>query len=240
MKQEIKKMIISHKHKFIFIKTRKTAGTSIEISLSRFCGKEDVITPITPEDEEIRKQFSIGPQNYKKNPNDSTFLKIKGIFSQKNNDDLFWNHIPAKSVKNIVGEKTWNSYYKFCFDRNPWDKTVSMFWWDQQQKTAKDFGFDDWFELMKKGILHYNYPLYSEDNEIIVDFVGKFENLEEDLTNVCNKIGIKFDGWLPRAKGNFRKDKKHYSKYFNKNQRKFIADYFEKEINLLNYSFTEK
>ena len=51
-------MIISHKHKFIFIKTRKTAGTSIELFLSRFCGPEDIITPFqSPENE----------RNYSKN-----------------------------------------------------------------------------------------------------------------------------------------------------------------------------
>ncbi|WP_275670288.1 hypothetical protein [Okeania hirsuta] len=40
-------MIISHKYKFIFLKTIKTSGTSIEIYLSRFCGDDDVITPIS-------------------------------------------------------------------------------------------------------------------------------------------------------------------------------------------------
>ena len=37
-------MIISHKHKFIFFKTRKTAGTSLQIALSEFCGSDDIIT----------------------------------------------------------------------------------------------------------------------------------------------------------------------------------------------------
>ena len=35
-------MIISHKHKFIFFKTRKTAGTSLQIALSEFCEDGDV------------------------------------------------------------------------------------------------------------------------------------------------------------------------------------------------------
>ncbi|NEP81684.1 MAG: hypothetical protein F6K39_28100 [Okeania sp. SIO3B3] len=48
-------MIISHKDKLIFLKIIKTAVTSIEISLSRFCGDDDVITLIYLEDEAIKK-----------------------------------------------------------------------------------------------------------------------------------------------------------------------------------------
>ena len=43
-------MIVSHKNRFIFLKTRKTAGTSIEISLRPYCGPDDIITRITEDD----------------------------------------------------------------------------------------------------------------------------------------------------------------------------------------------
>lgn len=58
-------MIISHKHKFIFVKTRKTAGTSVEIALSRHLGPDDIITPISPDDEKLRaERCDLGPQHY--------------------------------------------------------------------------------------------------------------------------------------------------------------------------------
>jgi len=44
-------VIISHEHKFIFLKTKKTAGTSIELALSQLCGPDDIIAPITEGDE---------------------------------------------------------------------------------------------------------------------------------------------------------------------------------------------
>jgi len=57
-------MIISHRHRFIFIKLRKTAGTSMEIALSGICGDQDVITPISEEDEKVRREMGFrGPQN---------------------------------------------------------------------------------------------------------------------------------------------------------------------------------
>ena len=57
-------MIICHEHKFIFIKTRKTAGTSIETALSKFCGESDSLTSLSSEDEVARKDLGLrGMQN---------------------------------------------------------------------------------------------------------------------------------------------------------------------------------
>jgi len=36
-------MIISHKHKYIFLKSRKTAGTSIQTALEDYCGPKDLV-----------------------------------------------------------------------------------------------------------------------------------------------------------------------------------------------------
>ena len=59
-------MIVSHAHRFIFIKTQKTAGTAMEVALSAICGPDDIITPIqTWIEGERREHAGRGPQNYR-------------------------------------------------------------------------------------------------------------------------------------------------------------------------------
>ena len=47
-------MIVSHSQKFIFIKPRKVAGTTIELKLSPFLESGDHATPIEPHEENLR------------------------------------------------------------------------------------------------------------------------------------------------------------------------------------------
>lgn len=121
-------MIISHKHKFIFIKTRKTAGTSIEILLSSVCGEDDVITANSPKEENLRGELGYKTeQNVQISPRYYT-LKDFWKYLRTRKKPQFTNHCNAEFVKTHIPKKVWNSYYKFTFERNPYERYISLYY----------------------------------------------------------------------------------------------------------------
>lgn len=202
-------MIISHKHKFIFIKTVKTAGTSIEIFLSQQCGLSDVVTPVFPH---------IEPHIAR-------------------NHEGFYNHMPAYEIRHKIDPQIWRSYFKFCVERNPWDKTLSYYHMMNHRRAHglefKDFLAEKSFPL--------NYPSYTEPgnpNKLIVDRVIFYENLTKELGGVFRDLGIPFAGTLGvNAKSEYRTDRRPYQEIYSKKQAKLIRDVFQQEILLHGYKY---
>ncbi len=230
-------MLVSHRHRFIFLKTTKTAGTSVEISLSRYLGPEDVITPISAEDEVLRAEGrGRPPQNFDRR---LTFREVtpRAVAKRVVKDvplrrQLYWNHMPAAAVRARVGEEAWNSYFRFCFVRNPWDWAVSQHFY--RRKRVAEETMD---ESLRRIDLTMNRKIYSLDDEIAVDFVGRYESLNTDLATACERIGLEFDGWLPRAKGGFRTDRRSYREILDQHQADLIADTCTAEIASFGYRF---
>ena len=230
-------MIISHKHKFIFLKTSKTAGTSIEIALSMFCGPDDVITPIAPEDEEIRNRLGYRvPQNYHSPSPDDNSGDVSRFLQKSQINFLYYNHAPASEVRARVGWQVWENYFKFCVARNPWDRCVSRYYWEYTSEPRPSFsGFvDSKFPLM---LMLRGFGLYTIDGQAAVDKICRFENLEEDLEAVRIRSDIPEKLDLPHAKSRFRKDRRSYREYYGENEINKIAGIFRDEINLLGYEF---
>lgn len=229
-------MIISHKYKFIFLKTEKTAGTSMEIALSRFCGEQDIITPITPEDEIMRRNLGYrGPQNYLIPFSDYSFGDYL-CFLVKRERKRFYNHITAREVKKIVGDQIWDSYYKFCFERNPWDRVMSLYYWRYKKEPRPDLSrFIDskrLVSLKKRG-----YAVYTIDDNIVVDRVCLFENLANEVEAISGILGFPEKLNLPRAKSSYRSDKRHYRDIITESDNKKIEQIFSKEITRFGYEF---
>jgi hypothetical protein len=105
-------MIVSHRHRFIFVKTAKTAGTAIEQALLHFCGPDDVFAGWQG-GEGTNARRGLGRIGiYVPGEIRRRFPRLYG----------FEQHSPARHIRALVGPEVWNSYFKFSIERNPWDR----------------------------------------------------------------------------------------------------------------------
>jgi hypothetical protein len=202
-------MIISHKYKFIFVKTLKTAGTSLEVYLSQQCGEDDVVTPILPHVEPHR------PRNH----------------------EGFYNHIPAHEVASLVGDEVWSSYFKFCVERNPWEKTLSYY----HMQNYRNGAVLPLSQFIEQGDLPTNYQLYTDPKapeNLLVDQVLRYESLMDDLGELFKRLGIPFAGSLGvNAKSEYRTDRRPYQQIYTQDQANIIGTHFAHEIALHGYEY---
>ncbi len=180
-------MIISHKYKFIFIKMPKTAGTSIEVDFCKILGPDDIVTPIYPKEE------GHTPQNY----------VINRYFGLKKY--AFDEHMSAIQIRKRIGIKIWNSYFKFCVEREPVDKVLSQYFMFKNSpyhnREYSSWTFDKFIGSDHGQCSHRMYT--GRFGGMIVDRILKYENLTDELKSVGNKLGFNLE-LTARAKSGFR------------------------------------
>jgi hypothetical protein len=228
-------MIISHKYKFIFIKTVKTAGTSIEVFLSQYCGTSDIVTPITPH---IEPHIARNYRGFWNPIPELIFNNARGRYrclTELAKGNRFYNHIPAKVVRQRVSNDIWSSYFKFCVERNPFDKTLSHYHMINSRSKER-LAFDDY---IRRGRFCINFPKYTDhQGNLIIDKVIKYESLMEELSTIFDEVGIPFNGSLGgKAKTDYRSDRTPYKMVINNSQRKILETAFAQEIEMHGYSF---
>jgi hypothetical protein len=228
-------MIVSHEHKFIFVKTTKTAGTSIEVALSKYCGPRDIITPISPEDEGLREEAGgLPPQNYDIGLRS---LGVSGVWRLLTTGKRrqFRNHSPAVFIRRYVGEAVWNGYYKFAVERDPFDKAISRYYWST---TPPRPSLGAYLAVAPASHLS-NWPIYTIDDVIAVDLVARYERLGEDLAAVARRIGLQGPLELPRAKGGHREQRAHYSQLIDPASRARLEAVCAHEIKTFGYAWRD-
>lgn len=264
-------MIISHKYKFIFIKTYKTAGSSIELYLSKYCGKQDIVIPMIDEDDwdyarnwrrfifytnlgvvmrEISRpdiqRIKNGISRLRLGINTLTF-KTDMLPLKSNSAYLLvdrYSHLAAHRLRQIVGKRMWNDYYVFCVTRNTWDRLVSFYFWSKYKHARKGLNLK-WEDYIEKHIksepdLVDNCRLYTDNNRNpIVNKIIRYENLDEEFEQVCDKLGIPFSAWRthPKAKATQTPRQQDYRSLYTPEVRDLVATNFADEIKLMGYEF---
>jgi hypothetical protein len=230
-------MLCSHTKKFIYIKTKKTASTSVEVLLEPFC--LDSPRPAQEHgDMVVNTSGIIGyrGKNWKGKP--------------------FYNHMPAADILAQLGSEVFWSYKKICIVRNPFDKAVSMFWFllpHQARQALLSAPFDAVRSAFRQFIRseHTKFDqsasnnccdwyIYTIDDRVVIDVVLRYETLASDLEVFFSGLGVQFDtGGLSFYKSGFRVRREHFSEYYDAEALAIAQNLFRKEINHFNYAFQD-
>jgi len=158
-------------------------------------------------------------------------------------------HRTALEKRNELGDRLWNRKYKFTVVRNPWDKVVSHYHFrlmrDHTGLNENSIGFETWVSLAygDKDSRYYDYPkmfmpqldwLVDKDGNMMVDYIGRFECLEEDFKTICSNIKVKKECVLPHLK---KSNRGGYRSYYSDQSAQLIAAWFKKDIEYFGYEF---
>ena len=225
-------MIISHTNQFIFLKTRKTAGTSFEIALSKYAGTSDIVTPLIAADEETRASLGYpGPRNYQ--------LPTLG---PDGNPEEFFNHIPARKVKALIGRQVFRTYLKVSIVRNPFDMAVSAYFWALREtpREASIQHFRQW--VLSGKAVNRNRAVTHIRDRCVVDHMIRYEFLQQDVDQFAKFVGLPPTLFAElnaiRAKGHFRPRAMTTQQMFDgfPEGREVIATLFAEDIATYNYT----
>ncbi|MBK5935442.1 sulfotransferase family 2 domain-containing protein [Halorhodospira halophila] len=243
--------VISHRHQFVFIKTRKTAGSSLELALAKHAGPDDVITPVA---EGQRKELGFpGPQNDRFLDNVRPGAVIRGL--QGYADDplagertwlqalrdatpsFYHQHMSARHVRQQLGGQRWARYFTFTVERNPWALAVSRYRFRHKRGKAPE----SFREFLDSGIMarKSNFKLYADGERPMVDYIVRMEHLAEDLAEVSDRIGYP-ENLAELIQGIHAKSgdgKVDYRTYYDGACCEIVARECAREIELMGYTF---
>lgn len=104
-------MIISHRHRYVFVHIPKTGGTSLTLALKSRVGRDDIILSDTPKGTRRR-------------------ARVKGVRSR----GRLWKHSTLTDIEGLVDPAIFDDYLLFTLVRNPWDRTLSYYSWLRVQR----------------------------------------------------------------------------------------------------------
>lgn len=221
-------MLVSHSKKFIYIKTVKTAGTSVEVALQDLC--------MPPNGKLVKKDRAS-----EAHISEYGIVGARGLGSK---EEKWYNHMPAQKIREYLPEETWANYTKICNIRNPWDKVVS--WFHFRNKDVKNLPkaeiLKSFRSFMKpedgaKPSVGNDTKIYFIDSVPVADEYIRYETLNEDYDRICKKLSIDANP-LPELKRAERgKDTLHYKNYYDAELRDMVAEMFSKEIETFGWSF---
>ena len=203
----------------------------MELMLEKFCGSKDVVTPIK---EERNNEVVKRSRNYLV---PIWYYRYRDFYQAKRRKKpaRFGGHNTALYIKQRIPKKIWDSYYKFCFERHPYDRYISAYYFDKLK--FPNMTIDEFVDQCYKRKAHHE--IYCINNEIAVDKVYKYEDLDAALIDISAKCGLPplthFSAF--KAKAQHRKDRRPYYDVLDQRLIDRINEKERRTFELMDYDF---
>jgi len=210
-------MLISRKHKFLFVHVYKNAGMSISKGLSPFA-----VSRYQRETVRVLKQMRLPcPMRWDPTP--------------------YETHATASDLISLMGRAEFNSFFSFAVVRNPWDWLVSLYFYVLKKpdhhlhRLFKEQGsFQNYICWQCEGGLPLQKDfIFSQDGEQLVSFIGRYEELDRDFKHICMKVGVSAD--LPQL--NVSRKTRSYKEYYDDRLVQMVREKYQPDIDLFDYRF---
>jgi len=212
-------MIVSFSHNYIFIRTKKTASSTIETVLRNSLQPGDIAVGQTAQFTDDRnRRFDL------------------------NEKDLF-AHMKAHDIQAGVSPEFWGGAFKFTSERHPYEKAVSLafYRYGKRERIAAKKGkvlSEDFAVVLDQTVrtrLYRSFNFYAIDGQVIVDDFIRHEKLETDLERIGKRLNIEIPQQLPRKKTSYKLDERSAAEILSGKQKQIIRDTCREEFDLLGY-----
>jgi len=219
-------MLLSVKHRFLFVHIAKTGGTSVRASLQRLRWRDPWYWPM----------FLCSRLSHLAGHRIATKLP---------------RHAKIVAAKELLPREFFEALFKFAFVRNPWDLQVSSFHHIRRERPQYLGGHTDFADFLRWKLERQRPYQFHLDTSIelqtdylidlrgtmVVDFVGRYERLEDDFAEACRRIGIARPPLAHKRRAEDRD--RDYRRYYSDETALLVARHFARDIDLLGYRFDE-
>jgi hypothetical protein len=196
-------MLISHRYRFVFIKPPKTAGSSIESALRGYC---------LP----LGAAFDAG-HVFPETVSEAGLVTESG--NQSPSTSKFKPHSSAAQIRKLLGSQLFDEYLKISVSRNPYDRAISLFWWDLKLKEPALYRrirsnpsdvrnqFARWCRDRQSFIRWASLSKFASPRELGPrSFIIRFESIEDDYKRLLERLQVDepYCSTLPHHKGTVR------------------------------------
>ena len=190
--------------------------------------------------------------------NQCIFLHVPKNAGQSIRSTLFENLLPGHmkvfTYQLIFPKRLFESYYKFAFVRNPWDRLASAYMFMKgggahekdrlwSEKTLTEY--ESFESFVKNGLQKdeiQDWPhfrpqvdfLKGQNGKLELDFIGRFENLREDFNHIRDHLGLSGDLLFINKTKTKREP---YSTYYSDELREIAARVYKEDIEAFDYKF---